>query len=244
MDNVFITEHFDWDEPEPWKVRLVNRLLRRLGASARLVRPFRTGAQTNVEQRINMFHLLAGVLTYGVPGDVAELGTHSGSSAVLFRKVIDGHDPSRRLHVYDAFRDPPVGVMLQNFQNLGLRPPEAHAGWFAQTVPAELPDQVCFAHIDCGPGPSAEEHAATIRLLLESVYPRMPRGAVCLLADYWDPDVYRRHGFHFPRTILADWLLNQYPQVKQAADAFLRDKPEKISVLYAGEYAHGFFRKA
>src|SRR5262245_34116557 len=107
MDNVFIIAYFDWDAPrDPWKVRAVNALLHRLGYSARLVRPFRTGYQTNVEQRINMYHLLSHLLVFGVPGDVAEFGTHSGSSAVLSQKVIDEYDPSRRLHVYDTFLDP------------------------------------------------------------------------------------------------------------------------------------------
>jgi hypothetical protein len=33
------------------------------------------------------------------------------------------------------------------------------------------------------------------------------------------------------------------PGVKRACDEFFADKPERMYALYAGPYAHGFFRK-
>ena len=51
-----------------------------------------------------------------------------------------------------------------------------------------------FAHIDVSPGASPAAHAAAVRHGLEAVYPRLPSGGVCLLADYCDPDVYARPG--------------------------------------------------
>src|SRR5205823_1750336 len=113
------------------------------------------------------YHLLSHLFVFGVPGEVVELGAHSGHSAVLFQKVIDDYDPSRRLHVYDAFVNPPAEELLKNFAALGLRPPQVHAGWFDQTIPRELPEAICFAHLDCGPGPSTEDHERAIGLQLE-----------------------------------------------------------------------------
>ena len=36
---------------------------------------------------------------------------------------------------------------------------------------------------------------------------------------------------------------NLLPGVKAACDEYLRDKPEKVSLIYAGNHSHGFFRK-
>ena len=244
MDNVFITQYFDWDRPPPRRVRVVNAVLARLGFGARLTSPESTGYMSNVEQRMNMYHLVSGVLAYQVPGDVVEVGSHSGSSAVLYQKVIDQYDPTRRLHVYDAFTDPPVDVLLGHFRDLGLTPPVVHQGWFADTLPGELPDRVCFANVDVGhPTQTPADLEASIRLALESLYPRMPAGAVCLLTDYCDPDVYARQGFRFPRCISDIQAWNVHPGVKRACDDFFRGKPEQMVVLYSGRYSHGFFRK-
>lgn len=243
MNNIFITQYFDWDRPEPKKVRLANAFLERLGYGPRLVSRFRTGDMTNVEQRINMFHLVEGVLFYGVPGELVELGSHSGVSASLIQKVIEHEDPSRRLHVYDAFENPSADVLLNNFQTLGLQPPVVHAGWFEDTLPDELPETIAFAHIDVGPSKSAEHFEQTIFHGLECLYPRMSRGAVCLLADYCDPSVYEQPETHFPNSIRFTERWHLYPQVKRAADTFLADKPEKVDVLYSECYSHGYFRK-
>src|SRR6478672_1525784 len=89
LDNAFITQFFDWDQPGSWKSRLVNGCLAKLGSYARLVTPARTGVTTNVEQRMNMFHLVSQVLAYGVAGEMVELGTFQGYSAVLIQKVIE-----------------------------------------------------------------------------------------------------------------------------------------------------------
>jgi O-methyltransferase len=243
VDNAYVTQHFDWDRPPSRRARLVNAVLARLGVESRLVAPFSTGEMTTVEQRLNMFHLLGGVLTFGVPGDVVELGSHGGSSAALFQLVLDQFDPARRLHVYDAFVRPPADVLLSNFRELGLRTPEVHAGWFSDTLPGQLPERVCFAHIDLGPGRSPAALEDDVRLCLEAVYPRLSPGAVVLLADYCEPDVYDRPGYHFPRAVLSRRQWHLYPQVKRACDAFLAGKPEQVFALYGGAYSHGFFRK-
>ena len=70
-----------------------------------------------------------------------------------------------------------------------------------------------------------------ILVSLEHVYPKLAKGAVCLIDDYNDPSINP-----------LGW--NKLPGVKKACDEYLADKPENVTLLYAGEYAHGSFRKA
>jgi O-methyltransferase len=243
VENLFITEYFDWPlASRSPRVRLANKVLGKLGYGARLRGPQHTGLMTNCEQRMNMYHLLSQVLAYGVPGEVVEVGCNEGQSSVLMRKVMDHYASARTLHVYDSFeglpearpkdgRIPfvaqdlkvPKANLIANFKYYGLRLPEIHEGWFNLTLPSGLPEQICFAHLD---GDLDE----SILTSLEYVYPRLAKGAVCLVDDYADPAIH------------SGW--NELPGVKQACDEYLADKPESVSLLYAGDYSHGFFRKA
>lgn len=242
MDNVFISQYFKWSENEPGRAaQWLNRLLPRLGLHLRIVPRNVTGLMTNVEQRMNMFHLLSQVLVYGVPGDIVELGCHAGQSAVLMQKVIGHYGPERKLHVYDSFEGLPekssedgdtpfsggqlqtsTEKLLANFDRYELKHPVVHAGWFDRTLPTGLPDKIAFAHLD-------GDFYDSIRVSLENVYPRLSPGAICLVDDYYDPDLVND----------SDYL----PGVKKACDEFLADKPESVSVLYAKDFPHGFFRK-
>jgi O-methyltransferase len=243
MSNVFITQLFDWDRPDSRKARLLRRVLGWLGYRVRLAVPEQTGEMSSVEQRINMYHLLSQVLAFGVPGSVIEIGCREGSSAVVFQKVIDQYAPDRFLEVFDGFFENPPEHLLAHFQRYRLRPPVVHVGRFEETLPDRLPDRICFAHVDVGVGGAAATMEGLLRRCLEAIYPRLAPGAICLLADYCDPDVYKREGFSFPHCVpFADrWHL--HPQVKLACDAFLCDKPERVCVLYGGEFSHAFFRK-
>lgn len=243
MHNAFIADRFfGYETPAPSRrVHAVNWLLAKLGCWVRLAPPVATGLMTNVEQRMNMFHLVSQVLAYGVPGDLVELGCHEGLSAVLMQMVIEHHDPSRVLHVYDSFDGLPEihpadtgttyqagwlkatpDALVNNFKAWGLRLPEVHAGWFQDTLPTGLPEKICFAHLD-------GDLYQSILVSLEHVYPRLSPGAICLIDDYNDPQV------------LPGW--NQLPGVRQACDEFLADKLETVSVLWAAGYSHGYFRK-
>jgi O-methyltransferase len=197
---------------------------------------------TNAEQRMNLYHLASQPLAYGVPGDLVELGCHQGESSVLIQKIIDYYDPSRRLHVYDSFQGLPAThapdgdtpysqgqlqaareTVVDNFRRYGLREPEIHAGWFEDTLPGGLPERIAFAYLD---GDLYE----SIKVSLEHVYPRLSRGAICLIDDYADTSIY-------PEA----W--NLLPGVKAACDEFFAGKPEKISFIYSADMSHGYFRK-
>jgi O-methyltransferase len=259
MDNFFIGKYFDWSVRRVSYIdRLVRRLLIRVGinidfSSAHLtdrvvtcltgrnVFPITSGIMTNIEQRMNMYHLVSQVLVYGVEGDLVELGCNSGESSVLITKVMQAYCSKKTLAVYDSFEGLPSlslsdgsayhkgelrateDVLRSKFAQYQLPVPEIHKGWFLETLPRGLPDKICFAYLD---GDLFE----SILISLEYVYPRMTNGAICLIDDYCDPEVNP-----------TGW--NKLPGVKKACDEYLRDKPEKMEFIYSGAYSHGFFRK-
>jgi O-methyltransferase len=243
MNNVFITQYFDWNNPGPRWVRYANRILKLLGIHSRLVAPQSTGATTNIEQRINMYHLLAQVLAFDVPGDIVEIGVDRGSSAALLQTVLVHEAPQRQLHLYDLFPTGQQEELQRTFAHLHLPEPRLHVGWIEETLPIDLPAQVAFAHIDLGPGSSTDGLRSSLAAALKHLYPRLAPRGICLIADYCEPDVYSRQNFAFPNAIVSDRFWNVFPVVREACIQFLTDRPEQMCVLYSGEYSHGFFRK-
>jgi O-methyltransferase len=262
MDNFYITEYFDWRvRPVSVLDRVVSRALRFFGIKI----PFRSadfieqmvsrvrgrgnknllfsfsGIMTNVEQRMNMYHLIKQVLAYGVEGDLVELGCNEGESSVLITKIILDHGARKKLAVFDSFEGLPSiqksdgnifkkgdlatteDVLRRNFKKYNLPLPEIHRGWFTDTLPDSLPEKICFAYLD---GDLYE----SILVSLENVYPKMTNGAICLVDDYCDPDI-NPHGW------------NALPGVKKACDEYLKNKPEKMEFIYSGSYSHAYFRK-
>jgi len=242
MENFFLTEYFDW---QPKRVTVMHRLINRAFRELRI--PFRTGpysgGMTTIEQRINLFHFVMQVLVYNVPGDLVELGCYAGHTSVLIQKVLQRYAPERRLHVYDSFEGLPdksdadgatkfrkgwlsttEGNLVGNFTKYDLPLPVIHKGWFENTLPTELPAQIAFAHLD-------GDFYSSIAVSLQYVYPKMSKGAVCVIDDYCDPAV-DPHGW------------NALPGVKKACDEFFADKPERVHYIYSGPYSHGFFHRA
>lgn len=242
MHSVFVAAPFFGEQAQSSKrVAAMNWFLEKMGFWCRLVPPPFTGQMTNVEQRMNMFHLVSQVLCYGVPGDLVELGCYEGKSSVLIARVIEQIDPTRTFHLYDSFEGLPKQrpednctrfqpgwfktskeAVIENFAKAGLRLPEIHVGWFEDTLPTALPERICFAYLD-------SDFYESILVSLEHVYPRMSKGAIGLIDDYCDPSV------------LAGW--NELPGVKSACDRFFVGKPERVHVLYAGNKSHGYFRR-
>lgn len=98
------------------------------------------------------------------PGDVVEAGCNAGSTSGVLATVVAG--TGRRLHLFDSFDGLPVesgygGQMaatrhvleLNVRQQLGEETlpdfVEVCEGWFEETLPAALPERICFAFIDC-----------------------------------------------------------------------------------------------
>jgi O-methyltransferase len=199
------------------------------------------GGMLSREQAINIYHLLRQVVALEVPGDVVELGCYEGITSILIQKTLNHLKSPKALHVYDSFAGLPnqtaedkggrfhggmLGTtkanFLTNFTRLGVKPPHIHEGWFKDTLPQQLPDKICFAHLD-------GDFYASIMESLQAVYPRLSPGAIVIIDDYCAPELLNVH--------------NILPGVKRACDDFLRDKPEKVQVLLAGDDAHGYFSK-
>jgi O-methyltransferase len=234
MDNFFICGL----EKNSLVLRSINRGLRFLKLGYHLHRrPDPVADMTTVEQRINYFHLLDGVIANGIAGDVVELGCFTGQCAMLFQKVIQMHESDKKLHVFDNFestfrvKENVEDVLINNFKSAGLNRPFIHKGDFEKTLPMQLPDHIAFVHIDCGVGGDFLKHKQVVIDCLKSVYPRMTKNAIGVLMDYQDKSI-SSLGF------------NPNPGVKLACDEFFESKPEKIVALYGGQYYHGFFRKA
>jgi len=244
MDNLFLTQHFDWSGPKSGKLARVNRWLARLGARFRLTAAGDSGRQNSVEQRINLFHLVEQVLTYRVPGELVEIGAHEGSTAAVMQAVNDRQERPRELHVFDAFWGTRPEVLLDQLHRLGLSQPTVHVGRAEDTVPAKLPERIAFAHIDLGWGQRSAEHRDVLLHCLEAVYPRLALGGVCLLADSCEPDGYSRRRFSEPAAVAPSRHWNPYPAVKEACDRFFADKAETVVPLFGGPYSHGYVRKS
>lgn len=216
---------------------LVNKGFELLGARYRLTPPPNPVADmSTLEQRINYFHLLEATLAHEIAGEVVELGCFTGQCALLFQKVLQLRRSAKTLHLYDSFdvkftvTERIENVLRANFNEAGLPLPTLHKGYFQDTIPQQLPGQICFAHLDCGFGGDPQAHQETVCYCLAALYPRLSKGAVCVLMDYHDE-------------ALGDPGADVNPGVKLACDEFLAGKPEQLVCLYANHGSHAFFRK-
>ena len=231
MDNAFIATTFDWDHRTPTNgQRFINKVLRKLRIPGQLT-PV-SGIMANVEARMNLFHLLEQTVANHVPGDVLDVGCNAGDSTIVMQKVISALAPEKQVHAYDSFeglpelsaKDTVDGVyqkgymaagldqFTRKFNALGLKMPHTHKGWFEETIPAHLPDQIAVALLD------GDLYAST-KHVLPHIYERMSPGAICMFGVYYDDAVFPR-----PETIPH----YKSPGVKLATDEFFADKPEKV----------------
>ena len=201
---------------------------------ARLSACRRDGA-TSVEQQSNLYHLLSQVLAYGVEGDLVEIGPPTGTSAVMAQWVIGVEGFGQQLQVFDgtacdARERQSFEALRKPFETSSGILPNFHLGHLRDTIPRELPARIAYVNIDCGYGMAVPEHGELMTHLLKHIYPRLAKGAVCSLLEYW------RSGWH-------DHLHEANPGVRGSADLFMTGKPEKITVLHGGERTHAYFRK-
>lgn len=191
---------------------------------------------TTVEQRISYFHLLKRVIDHEIPGEVVELGTFTGYCAMLFQKIIEQCKSDKVLHVYDSFEvqftksGSIQNILVANFEKAKLTLPVIHKGYFQDTLPTQLPKHISFAHLDCGFGGDKFEHRDVLLFCLKEVYPRLSKGAICVLMDYMAEDG-------------IDSGCDVNPGAKLAVTEFLKDKPETMIGLYGNQCYHGYFIK-
>ncbi|WP_249129497.1 TylF/MycF/NovP-related O-methyltransferase [Bradyrhizobium sp. AUGA SZCCT0283] len=182
------------------------------------------------------------VLSANVEGSFVELGCNAGKTAAYLGLLLDHFGQrDRKFHVYDSFEGLPrrskhddflkagqlaasPDQVISEFARRGLAPPSIHPGWFEQTLPQQLPEQIAFAYLD------ADFYEST-KVALETVYPRLSRGALLVVDDYGDR-------IANPRA----W--DVFKGVKIACDEFIRGKAERFQVLCAtNDLAFGLLQK-
>lgn len=223
--------------PEGSLVKLFNKVSQKLGLHYNLVRtPDGMNTMHTLEQRMNFMLLTQQVINTEVQGEWIEAGCFDGQSAMIFQKVLQNYFPDRSMWLYDNFQSK-YGVegnirerLEKNFKSNLLNDPHICAGDFYETIPAQLPQQIAFGHIDCGFGGEPEKHKEIMLHLLRNIYPRLSPKAVLILMDYHDPD----------QTMKGDAI---NAGVKLACDEFFTDKPEEVFTLFGNRYSHGYIIK-
>lgn len=196
---------------------------------------------TDIDRLVNLYWGLSLSILSGVPGDVVELGCNRGKTSVFFGMLLRHYGSSAELHLYDSFQGLPapcqhdaylhegelvadVAEVEDNFRKWQLAPPRLHPGWFQETLPSALPDQIAFAYVDV-------DFYDSTKICLESIYPRLAPNAVVMIDDYCDSQVNRNA-----------WP--GLPGVKLACDHFFALRPERLSVLVGGgDLAMAYMRK-
>ena len=158
-----------------------------------------------------------------LPGAMVEFGCHGGHTGALLASLVD-----KPLYLYDSFNGLPerapqdaggleifkAGALALEQKEVRdlfakyplLREPIIVQCWFSRVHRTQLPDEICFAHLD-------GDLYTSIRDSLKVVYPRLVPGAACIIDDYgWDG----------------------LTGVKVAVDEYMADKPEKVRPLATG----------
>lgn len=188
------------------------------------------------EQRVNIKLLIQQIVDYDVAGKFVEFGCFTGQSAMHIQAIIQETDIQREFHVYDKFDLKIDGIsdikktFISNFKQAHLKVPVIHSGNVEEILPVELPEQIAFVHIDLTIGVKQKGLKKLIVHCLQSIYPRLSKGGICIIMDYHDSKT-------------TEGGINQFPELKEACDEFFFDKPEKVNTLYGGCYSHGYFRK-
>jgi hypothetical protein len=142
----------------------------------------------------------------GRAGNVGYKGVAPGGRAVRRDEGLPSLSPIDGIAYHQGQLKTTEDVLRYNFKRYNLPLPEIHRGLFKDTLPDGLPGKICFAYLD---GDLYE----SILVSLEHVYPKLAKGAVCLIDDYNDPSINP-----------LGW--NKLPGVKKACDEYLSNKPE------------------
>jgi O-methyltransferase len=219
------------------RVKIIRKLASVINAQCSVIPlPDPNSDMITIEQRMNMHHLLLGTFIADVQGDIVEVGSYEGQSCIQLDEISAHYNYKKATHIYDHFQEKynsKGGVkqrLLEQYSLAGLKAPTIHEGNIEETLPSQLPDKISFAHIDTGMGQDKLNHKKLLLYILDSIYPKMSKNAVCVLMDYHDKN-------------LQKGAINPNPGVILACNDFFADKPEEMTILNGGYYSHAYFRK-
>jgi len=126
------------------------------------------------------------LMTQELDGDMVEFGCFQGHTARILSCILQ----NKKMYVYDSFRGSPTNdenmvaglgetsfeSFKDTFENENLPLPIVHQGWFSDLGPEQLPEQICFAHLD------ANLYISTIDPL-KLIYDRVVPGGVIIIDD-------------------------------------------------------------
>lgn len=151
-----------------------------------------------------------------IRGDVVDIGCYEAKSTKVFCMYNKDFLRMKALYLFDMFDNPPQESKKGNHgphladevtTRMARFKPIVVPGDVTKTIPAHLPDQICFAHIDLN-NAEAEAH------VMPEVYHRMSPGAMMVLDDY---------GFR------------RYRESAEVHQKFLEGKPERVLELPTGQ---------
>lgn len=218
------------NNPEPIDLRVVYRL-----AAA-------NSDMTDIERLTNLFAFASRTLESNVEGDVVEIGCNRGYTSVFLQQIIASQSLlPRTLHVYDSFEGLPeagpddqylsdvdlsvsVDDLKRVFRQFDTHLPCIHKGWFADTLPKELPRSIAFAYLD------GDYYESTLQSL-KTVVPRLSAGGVAIVDDYADLE-------------LAPRAWDGLPGVKRACDEYFATSSLSVQPLVgSGDLSFGLIRR-
>lgn len=153
------------------------------------------------------------LMAQDLEGDMVEFGCFQGHTARILACMLQ----NKKMYVYDSFEGSPINdenkvaglcatsveSFIETFENESLQLPIIKEGFFEHLTADDLPEKICFAHLD------ANLYISTIHPL-EMIYDRMTKGGIIIIDDC--PD-------------------ERCPGVQKACDEFFADKPETPRVL-------------
>jgi len=159
----------------------------------------------NIEEEMNIYHLLTQTLLLKITGEIVALGYNDGRTSAIMQKTLDENKSKKKIYVYDSFEGLPKkhkkdGIskfrqgwcmkpeqkLINIFKKFDLKIPKIVKGWFNQTLQDKLPKKICFAHLD-------GDFYSSIRESLEGIYSRLPKGAIVVIDDYGIPKIHKKN---------------------------------------------------
>lgn len=169
---------------------------------------------------VHTFHYA--LQAHKVEGDIIEFGTFQGHTA----RILSCMFPDKKIYVYDSFEGSPpsdefkiaglckttIESFKETFENEHIPLPIIHQGWFSDLTEDDIPEKICFAHLD------ANLYISTIDPL-RLIYNRVSKNGIILIDDcpwFETPGVHKACQDFFADKLEQPLILEDLPGYKNA----------------------------